>query len=272
MPYNLTARVETQTDLGSGYFLLRAAAPEIAREVRAGQFVMIGPRELDHMLIRRPFSVALVDPEPGAGPPRAISVLFKVVGRGTANFSHLKPGDELAVLGPLGRGYWRPAADGAAEVIGVAGGIGNASFPLLLQQMGERARQVTFFFGGRTAADLTLLDWFRGRCGSVVVATEDGSAGAPGLVTGPLARHLDAEPGRPRVVLACGPRPMLRAVTEICRARDIPCQLAMEETMACGFGVCLGCVVPKRQPEGEFDTYVRVCTEGPVFDAREVVP
>ena len=74
------------------------------------------------------------------------------------------------------------------------------------------------------------------------------------------------------MMLACGPTPMLRAVAQICNERRVPCQIALEETMACGFGVCLGCVVEKREPEGDFDRFVRVCSEGPVFDAREVIP
>ena len=91
-------------------------------------------------------------------------------------------------------------------------------------------------------------------------------------MTSPLAEALDRDPERSRLVLACGPTPMLRAVADVCLPRDVPCQLALEETMACGFGVCLGCVVEKREPDGEFDRFVRVCTEGPVFDAREILP
>ncbi|MCU0254416.1 MAG: dihydroorotate dehydrogenase electron transfer subunit [Acidobacteria bacterium] len=277
MPYNLTAAVERQEDLGAGYHLLTLAAPEIAREIRAGQFVMIGLTDIDQMLIRRPFSVAMISPEPGRGEPTSIGLLYKVVGRGTTLFSRLRPQDRLALLGPLGRGFWLPdpAPEGAGgeaiDLLLVAGGIGNAIFPLLLQELGSRAAQTTLFFGARTRHDLTLLDWFEGRAGRVVTATEDGSHGHRGFVTEPLAAHLDAAPGRRRLVMACGPHAMLRAVAQLCLARGVPCQVAMEETMACGFGVCLGCVVEKRQPESDFDRFVRVCTEGPVFDAREIV-
>lgn len=277
MPYNLTAAVERQEDLGAGYHLLTLAAPEIAREIRAGQFVMIGLTDIDQMLIRRPFSVAMVSPEPQRGEPASIGLLYKVIGRGTTLFSRLQPGDRLALLGPLGRGFWLPdpALEGErgdeTELLLVAGGIGNAIFPLLLQELGPRAARTTLFFGGRTRHDLTLLDWFERAAGRVVTATEDGSHGHRGFVTEPLAAHLDASPGRRRLVMACGPHAMLRAVAELCLARGTPCQVAMEETMACGFGVCLGCVVEKRQPESDFDRFVRVCTEGPVFDAREIV-
>lgn len=270
MPYNVVARVTEQDDLGSGYYLIRLAAPEIAAEARAGQFVMLGLPDIDVMLVRRPFSVARVHPASGSGRPEAIDIVYKVFGRRTLAFSHLRPGSDMSLLGPLGRGFWIPEDSDDAELLLVAGGIGNAPFPLLLQQLGPRAAQTTLFFGGRSRADLTLLDWFRKECREVVATTEDGSEGERGLVTQPLKRSLDQNPGRPRVVMACGPKPMLRAVAELCAARNVPCQLSVEETMACGFGVCLGCVVERRRPDGDFDRYVRVCTEGPVFDSREI--
>ncbi|MDH3283591.1 MAG: dihydroorotate dehydrogenase electron transfer subunit [Acidobacteriota bacterium] len=260
--------VEDQIDLGGGYYVLRIGWPELAREIQPGQFVMIGLPDLTEMLIRRPFSVARVCPDQDPD-PTSFELLYKVVGRATHTFSRLRRGSEMTVLGPLGRGFWLPD-DGDVELLLVAGGIGNAPFPLLVQRLGEKARKTTLFFGGRTRGDLTLLDWFEQRC-HVVVATEDGSLGARGRVTEPLVSHLDGSRNRPRLVLACGPHPMLRAVAAACLERDVPCQLAVEETMACGFGVCLGCVVPKRHPTSEFDRFVRVCREGPVFDAREIV-
>ena len=194
MPYNLTAAVERQDDLGAGYHLLTLAAPEVAREIRAGQFVMIGLTDIDQMLIRRPFSIAMVSPEPRSGEPTSISLLYRVVGRGTTLFSRLQPGDTLALLGPLGRGFWLPEPAVAGHAVGdgtelllVAGGIGNAIFPLLLQELGTRAARATLFFGGRSRHDLTLLDWFEAHAGRVVTATEDGSLGHRGFVTEPLA-------------------------------------------------------------------------------------
>ena len=271
MPQDVRARVLEQEELGAGCFRMRLDAAPIAREARAGQFVMLGLPDPAETLVRRPFSVARL--APGAGDPAAIEILYKVYGRRTLQMSRFRPGTEVAVLGPLGRGFWIPGEDDRAEVLLVAGGIGAAPFPLFLQRAGaDLAGRTTLFLGGARREDLLLLDWFREHCAEVVVATEDGSAGHRGLVTDPLRRRLD-EPARgERVVLACGPRPMLRAVAELCLARGVPCQLSLEERMACGFGACLGCVVPRRRPAGEFDRYVRVCTEGPVFDAREVLP
>lgn len=271
MAYNVVVPVTEQEDLGAGYFRIRLESPEIAAEAKAGQFIMIGIPDIDLMLVRRPFSIARVAPDPGTGTPRAFDVVYKIYGRRTLAFSHLRPGSEMSVLGPLGRGFWIPEEHGEADLLLIAGGIGSAPFPLLLQSLtAEQCARTTLFFGGRTKADLTLLDWFSGRCGRVLTATEDGSVGERGFVTAPLLRILDRDPDRPRILMACGPPAMMKAVGAIALERNIPCQLSVEETMACGFGVCLGCVVQRRDPLGEFDRFVRVCTEGPVFDAREV--
>jgi dihydroorotate dehydrogenase electron transfer subunit len=272
MPHDVRTTVQDQHDLGHGYFLIRLEAPAIAAEARAGEFVMIGLPDLDSMLIRRPFSVARVQPGPEEGTPESIEILYKVYGPRTAALSGLRPGSCLTVLGPLGRGFWLPEPDIDIELVLVAGGIGSAIFPLLLQQAPAAAKRATLFYGGASAADLPLRSWFRERCRKVVPATLDGSLGHRALVTLPLTEYLDGAGSGRRLVLACGPRGMLRSVAEICLARSVPCQLAMEETMACGFGVCLGCVVEKREAESDFDRFVRVCTEGPVFDAREILP
>ncbi len=271
MAQDLRARVLEQEALGERCFRMRLDAAPIAREARAGQFVMIGLPDPGETLVRRPFSVARVGPPEEA--PDSLDIVYRVYGRRTRLMSRFRPGTEVALLGPLGRGFWIPGNGDRAEVLLVAGGIGVAPFPLFVQQAGpEVAARTILFLGGRTRGDLLLLDWFRDRCGEVVPVTEDGSLGLRGMVTDPLRERLAGPPRGERVVLACGPRPMLRAVAALCLERGIPCQLSLEERMACGFGACLGCVVERRHPRGEFDRYVRVCTEGPVFDAREVLP
>jgi dihydroorotate dehydrogenase electron transfer subunit len=262
MAHNLVAPIEALKNLGAGYFLLAVHSPEVAREATPASFVMIGLPEIDAMLLRRPFSVARVQGE-------TIEILFKVVGRGTATFSRLEAGDRLSLLGPLGRGF-RIDDDPEREHLLVAGGIGNAPFPLLVQELLRRGRPSRLFFGGRSAEDLTLLDWFEEHCEHVEVCTEDGSAGEKGLVTAPLTAHLDRDPARPRTIYACGPEPMLRAVRGLALERGVEAQLSLEEHMACGFGVCLGCVVPVRGAENEYGRFRRCCVEGPVFTAEEL--
>jgi dihydroorotate dehydrogenase electron transfer subunit len=123
-------------------------------------------------------------------------------------------------------------------------------------------------YGARTAGDLPLLPWFQEHCDRVTVTTEDGSAGERGLVTAPLERALDSE--GPARILACGPNPMLRAVAASARSRGVPCEVSLEAHMACGFGVCLGCVVPTRGGDGDEPDYSRVCVEGPVMRAEKL--
>jgi dihydroorotate dehydrogenase electron transfer subunit len=223
---------------------------------------MVGLPDINSMLLRRPFSIARVEGE-------HFELLYKVMGRGTGIFSRMIPGERLAVLGPLGRGF-QVDAEGGQEHLIVAGGIGNAAFPLLIEHMLGRGVQPRMFFGARSREDLTLLDWFEERCGDVTVATEDGSAGHPGLITDPFIGHLDSDPRRPRTVYACGPKGMLHAVWRVVRDRGIEAQLSLEEHMACGFGVCLGCVVPVVGAENEYGRYRRSCVDGPVFRAAEL--
>ncbi len=272
MPWDLLATVADQQELAPGHFLLALEAPEIAAAAHAGEFVMLGIPGIDRMLIRRPFSIARVRSEPDDAAPRTIEIVYKVFGARSEAFSTLRPGARMTVLGPLGRGFWLPDPAARHELLLVAGGIGIAVFPLLVQQLGPHAPEATLLYGARTAGELILRDWFERHGVPCDVATDDGTAGHHGLVTALLARRLEQGASTRRLVMACGPTPMLRAVADLCLQADVPCQIALEETMACGFGVCLGCVVPRRHPEGEFDRFVRVCSEGPVFDAREVAP
>jgi dihydroorotate dehydrogenase electron transfer subunit len=146
----------------------------------------------------------------------------------------------------------------------VAGGIGSAPFPALVAALRTAARTPLLFYGGRSGDDLPLLDWFRENA-EVVVTTDDGSLGRPGLVTEPLAERLaESDPAEIKIY-ACGPEPMLKAVARMALERDLDCELSLEAHMACGFGVCLGCVVPVRRPGEDEVAYDRVCVEGPVM-------
>jgi dihydroorotate dehydrogenase electron transfer subunit len=266
MPQDIATVVARNLDLGRGHFLLEFLAPAAAAEMTPGQFFMIGIPGAE-VLLRRPFSVCGLPGTFADAQDGAVQVLYKVVGRGTALMSSLKPGAPLTALGPLGRGFDLDLAPGVRPLF-VAGGIGSAPFPALAAALAARGRVCTLVYGARTAGDLPLLDWFRERCDAVVVATEDGSAGRRGLVTGPLEEMLDG--AGPVKIFACGPNPMLKAVTAIARPRAIPCDLSLEAHMACGFGVCLGCVVPTHAGSGREPSFERVCVEGPVMPAEKL--
>jgi dihydroorotate dehydrogenase electron transfer subunit len=146
----------------------------------------------------------------------------------------------------------------------VAGGIGSAPFPALVSELKSGRPRAMMFYGGRTRHDLPLLDWFEERA-DVVVTTDDGSHGRKGLVIEPLVEMIDRTDASALKLYACGPEPMLKAVAGLARERGLDCELSLEAHMACGFGVCLGCVVPTRRPGSAGVAYDRVCVEGPVM-------
>ncbi len=263
MPANRIVPLVEREALGGAHFLLTFRHPETAREARPGQFVMIKAGVSAEPPLRRPFSVLSADAA------RATFTLFvKAIGQGSRALCTMAPGDDAQCLGPLGRGF-TPALPGT-EALLVAGGYGVAPFLLLgegLRRTGERAR---LFYGGRTAADLPLLDRLAGLGLTVVAATEDGSLGERGKVTVPLEAHIDAA-GGPVRLYACGPDAMMHAVARIAAARSLDAEVSLDPWMGCGTGTCLGCVVRVQGPAEPRWKYRCACTEGPVFDAASVV-
>jgi dihydroorotate dehydrogenase electron transfer subunit len=268
MPQDFTTPVLRNVDLGRGNWLLEFEAPDVAAVMRPAQFFMIGVPGSD-VLLRRPFSVCGLPGTFDDATPGALQVLYRVFGRGTSLLASLRPGAALHVLGPLGRGFEPPAHAGATPVF-VAGGIGAAPFPAFAAELARGGVRPTMIYGARSAGELPLLDWFRAHCDGVAVTTDDGSVGSRGMVTLPLAEILE-RPGRARLHLyVCGPNPMLKAVAKMALSAGVPCDLALEAPMACGFGVCLGCVVPTHGSSPGEVRYERVCVEGPVMRAERM--
>ena len=244
---------ERDTDL---YFRLVVRAPEIAPRVQPGQFAHVRILPLKHALLRRPFSIFQAS-------AHTLSVLYKTVGQGTEALSRMQPGEELSMIGPLGHGYTVPQPGGETPLL-VAGGYGMAALYLLAQRSPQKG---IVFVGGRRRVDILCAEEFKALGWEVRVTTEDGSHGQKGLVT----RALQAELGRRapgRKLFACGPTPMLKAVGQLAAEFSLPAELSLDEHMCCGIGVCLTCVVPIKAGDGW--EYQRTCTEGPVFDARQV--
>lgn len=266
MPQDLVTPVLRNVDLGQGNFLLEFGSVEAARTTDPGQFFMIG-MGASEILLRRPFSVCGLPGTFEDGTSGALQILYRVFGRGTALLASLKPGAPISVLGPLGKGFAVPPIPDARPVF-VAGGIGSAPFPSLAKMVAPSNPRPLMLYGARSAGDLPLLHWFRDHA-DVVVTTDDGSLGRKALVTAPLEELLEKEDPKRLHIYACGPNPMLHAVARIAEARGVSCDLSLEAPMACGFGVCLGCVVPTKAPGGG-TRFERVCFEGPVMDARRL--
>ncbi len=263
MPANRIAPLVDREALGGAYFLLTFRHAETAREARPGQFVMIKAGVSAEPPLRRPFSILSVDEG-----RESFTLFVKAVGQGSRALCAMAPGDVAQCLGPLGRPFTPPPP--GEEALLVAGGYGVAPFRFLGEDLRRAGRTARLFYGGRTAADLPLLDRLGGTGLTLVPATEDGSLGERGRVTVPLEAHLDAATGKLRLY-ACGPDAMMHAVARIASARGLTAEVSLDPWMGCGIGTCLACVVRLQGADEPRWKYRCACTEGPVFDSARVV-
>jgi NAD(P)H-flavin reductase len=272
-PFGRRALTVTRNDELGAYRVLRAADPEMdarGSNPQPGQFAMLaaverwGGGEDERPYVPRAFSIA-------RHRHGESHFLLEDVGPGTRRLCELRPGDRLWALGPLGRGFIAEGRDlDGRRALLVGGGVGIAPLAILQDALvGEATVPGDVPAPGGDA--VTVLLGFRDRArahgaallSDALVATDDGSVGHHGLVTDLLTAELDRDPHA--VVYACGPAGMLEGVRALCQRRDVPAQLALEAGMACGFGACFGCVVPRRG-----GGYLRVCVDGPVIDAAEL--
>ena len=256
------------------HFLLTVHLPLSFETPAPGQFVMVREGGRTEPLLARPLSVLGFERH---GDHAVLELLYRVAGRGTSLLARLRSGGELAVLGPLGRGFTRPAVIGRA--VFVAGGVGVAPLLYLIHSgflsparhddTGAEPDKI-FYLGARTEELLTGLDRLKGRC-RLGICTDDGSQGYHGPVTGLLEQEIGGYDPKDTIIYACGPTPMTRALGRLLSESAIPCQVSLEERMACGLGACLGCAVAVRSADGK-RVYRRVCHDGPVFDLRDLFP
>lgn len=241
-----------QEEIATDIYSMWLHTDRIAAAATAGQFVGIYCRDGSRIL-PRPISICEIDKE-----DQAIRIVYRVAGKGTNEFSYMRTGMPLYVIGPLGNGF--PQKQGKALLIG--GGIG---IPPMLELAKELDCEKEIILGYRNR-QLFLDDLFALH-GNVHIATEDGSVGTKGNVLDVIRnKQLQAD-----TIYACGPMPMLRALKAYAQEQDVECWISLEERMACGVGACLGCVCKTRHKDGHSHVKnKRICTEGPVFDAREV--
>ncbi|AEH44841.1 oxidoreductase FAD/NAD(P)-binding domain protein [Thermodesulfatator indicus DSM 15286] len=218
-----------------------------------GQFVMVRAWPGFDPLLSRPFSIHYYE-------PGRLSILYEVKGRGTKLLAKLGPGKKVEILGPLGQGFPEVSS---RDIILVAGGIGIAPFLFTAKEFIRKGHQVHLFYGARTQNDFLCLKEFEALGVSLTLTTEDGSLGTKGFITQPLKAYLSKH--KKGVIFACGPMPMLSAVAQVTKESGIKAFVSLEAHMACGLGLCLGCVV-KHKEQG----YLHVCSEGPVVPAENV--
>jgi dihydroorotate dehydrogenase electron transfer subunit len=258
---------------GEDYHSLTIVAPDIGEKIRPGQFVNVKCGENRASILRRPFSVYRVHKRGGWA--STLEIVFDIRGPGTEYLSHLRGHASVDLIGPLGRGFVLPKR--RAHCLLVGGGIGATPLFFLADELRNEGHRVDVVLGARSAG-LLLNPIDARRLASVCrTTTEDGSAGERGRVTDVLVETM--EKCETEVVYTCGPHPMLAAVSRICVEQKIPVQVAVEELMGCGYGVCMTCVMPMRRPKAakkddasdDGIVYARSCTEGPVFNGAAVI-
>lgn len=264
----VAGRIVRNEGLGPIFYRMTVALPEPI-EFSPGQFAMVSGWRGNDPLLPRPLAIFRAGRERGKG---TVEFVYKVVGRGTALLSGLHPGDPVQLTLPLGRGFVTGRPGRAWWLVG--GGVGFSSILPAAAALFDEGTPFHLFLGARTRDELPPKEWTPGavRPGCLHVCTEDGTAGFHGRVSEAVVERLSRLSAAERAqvtILACGPWEMLKALAVHAEACGIEAQVALENRMACGFGVCWGCVVATRA--GEAVAHRRVCREGPVFDAREVV-
>ena len=248
----IVASVVSQKQIGSDVFDMVLNVGDVAAMARPGQFISMYSNDKSKLL-PRPISICGINAEEGT-----LRVVYRAVGEGTKEFSKMVPGQTLDVIGPLGNGV--TMKDKKAILFG--GGIG---IPPMLELAKQLNCDSTAVLGYRD--EIFLADEFE-KVTKVAIASEDGKTGTKGNVLDAVRElNLDAE-----IIYACGPMPMLKAIKAWAEEKNIECQVSLEERMACGIGACLACVC--KSTEVDHHTHVhnkRICKDGPVFDAKEVV-
>ncbi len=253
--YREQAVVRSQEQIATGIFSMWLEAGEIARSARPGQFISVYCNDSGRLL-PRPISICETDPGRGM-----LRIVYRVVGKGTEEFSRAQAGEAFDILGPLGNGFPTERCPQGRKSFLIGGGIG---IPPMVQLAKSLVGEVQLVVGYR---DELFLTEELSASGTLYVATEDGSAGTKGNVLDCIRENqLSAD-----VIYACGPTPMLRAVKAYAQEQGIECWISLEERMACGIGACLACVCQSKELDEHSQVRnKRICKEGPVFRAEDV--
>ncbi|MEE4213821.1 MAG: dihydroorotate dehydrogenase electron transfer subunit [Bacteroidales bacterium] len=238
--------------LNGDYFILDLLGKQELPEILPGQFVQMRVDNEKKVFLRRPISVFDVDYN-----KNILSLLIKKVGAGTEAMARLKKNETVNLIFPLGNSF--SIGPETEKSLLVGGGVGVAPLLLLARLLKEGPHNFKFLFGYQTVSDIIEKERFAA-LGEVLITTDDGSYGYKGLVT----EHPELSEGNYDRIYTCGPEPMMKAVAAIARSRDKFCEVSLENTMACGYGVCLCCVVNTSRGN------VCTCTEGPVFNINEL--
>lgn len=251
--YLIDSSVVDVFNLEKNNYLLKLFAPEIAECAKPGQFLNIKVSENDFPLLRRPFSICNVEND-------FVYVMFNILGEGTTLLARKKNGDKLNLFGPLGNGF-NTDGDYSAAII-VAGGIGAAPFPFLINKI-KSQKEIICFIGGKSLHDVVKYEMQ-----NLFVATDDGSLDFKGNVIQLLESKIDLLKKKKIKIFSCGPIQMLKSLKKFSDKYNFNCEISTECVMACGFGICQGCPVESAQTKNK---YLLVCKDGPVFNINDVI-
>lgn len=239
-------------EIQEGIFILKVKSEKIASLAKPGQFCNIKVNDSLTPFLRRPFSICNVEKD-------VISFQFNIVGEGTKILSMKKAEDKINIIGPLGVGF--DYSGNYENAIIVAGGIGAAPFPFLIERL-SNSKKISTFIGGRSKKDL-----IRYKLKNIIISTDDGSDGFHGNVVQLIESEIHKFDKAKTKIFACGPNPMLKALSKFTIDNGFDCEISTESVMACGFGICQGCNI-----EGvNSDRFLLVCKDGPVFKAEDVI-
>lgn len=250
----LQSRILSNSRISTDFYEMVFSWDSKAGSPLPGQFLTIRVSEDSVPLLRRPFAFSGYDEKNGTA-----SIVYQKRGRATQILTGKQPGEELDLIGPLGRPF--PIPEQNEKLFLVAGGVGLGPVLFLAQFLKNQGKQVTFVFGCRTESFVPRMSCFQSA--QPVVCTDDGSAGFRGTSVEYLVQKQKVDSGS--VLYGCGPEPMLKALTDLARKNDTRVWVSVEQVMACGVGACMGCVVKTKSG------FQRACKEGPVFSGRDII-
>lgn len=255
------AELVKKEQLKPDIFKFSVKAPNIVKEAKPGNFIEIRVTDQLDPFLRRPISIYNLDRENGI-----LEFIFQVKGKGTELLAKQEEGKMIDIVGPIGYGTFK--YDDYENIAIIGGGIGV--FPLyeLAKCAKAASKNVTTYLGFRNKDFVVLEEEFAKVSNELVLTTDDGSYAKKGFAINYLEKDIEA--GKVDAIYACGPLPMLKAVQKLAIEKDIPCQISLEEKMACGLGVCLGCAVKTAKSPKDAPEYWHVCKAGPVFNAKDV--
>jgi dihydroorotate dehydrogenase electron transfer subunit len=256
----LKVKIIENKKVAHGFYKIRIESAYLAKNTNPGQFLEVKCSDSNKPLLRRPLGAHRIL-------KNGVEMLYEIVGKGTELLSNKNKGENLDIIGPLGNGFTLPRTSKHEfrTPILIAGGIGVAPLLALAEKIALNRPGSHVIIGAKTKNGILCEKEFKDLGCFVMVSTEDGSKGHKGYATSILKHLLKTINCQSSAIYACGPCPMLKAVSQMARLINAPCQVSLEERMACGVGVCLGCPVKIKGQE-----YKMVCKDGPVFNSEEI--